>query len=194
MCKSLFASILRKKYQFSRAAIEGFWQSAIAGSLPPFLFDEIQPDLVRFPKIYRAYAQKLGRSPSISAYQAKILIIESLLEGPRYMSEFKKLFAIHKDMMNKIMAEMLEDSLITWSYCSIGNCISYSLGKAQSNHNLMRKCRRIVKEKAPLRLSTLAMLMEIDYLKACAMCGYLSQITASPIEIVCLDNGVIVVQ
>ncbi len=129
MSKLIFASILKGALpDTSIVQVSGYWDMALKANLPNRIFDLIVPQLYRLPLIHEAYCEKRGFSPLVmSEDQARRLILELLIEGPRYMSEIQKLFSIPAEMRRDVLASLVEARIVQCQFCPIGNCMAYEL-------------------------------------------------------------------
>lgn len=129
MSKHVFHSLLKSALpDVSIAQLNGYWNLAINAQLPGHVFDVIATDLYRIPQVFGAYQQKLGYSPAVMNKElATRLILEMLIEGPRYLSEMQKLFSIPTDLRRKVLTQLIHDRIVRFAFCPIGNCMSYFL-------------------------------------------------------------------
>lgn len=141
MSKVIFFSILKNKLQLSRTELDQYWKLALNAELPKFVFDLISPSFLRLPQIHEAYVVKLGCKPvPINKDQTRRLILEALIEGPRYASELRELYTIPTDLRLNVVGELLADKKICFNYCPIGNCIAYELNRrTRAPDNLVRR-------------------------------------------------------
>lgn len=130
MSKSIFTSLLKSKLHISQSEIEAYWKLALNASLPNFVFNLVSPSFLRLPQVHDAYVEKRGVKPvPVTKNQARRFILEALIDGPRYMRELRDLYTIPKQVRLDVMADLLDEKKICFSFCPIGNCMVYELNR-----------------------------------------------------------------
>lgn len=129
MSKDLFISIVSSRdSQLTPAQLEGYWERGLSGLLPARILEFIKLDLYRIPKIYHAYLTIKGHSPVfINKDSFKRLVLETLIDGPRYMSELQQFFSVPAKLRREVMEELITERAVKYEFCPVGNAILYSL-------------------------------------------------------------------
>lgn len=162
--------IKARRPNLTTAQVEGFWECALKAKLPHHILEIIRMDLFRLPKVLQAYSSVHGYSPAnIQKNSVRRLILEILIDGPRYMAEFQKLFTIPTEMRREIFSELIAIKAVKFEFCPVGDCMIYSL-----NHN--KRIPKHVEQKIDLIVGDSAVslyhlslhLQDIDYSYLCA--------------------------
>lgn len=178
MSKTVFASILKSKLQLNRFELESYWLQALNARLPQFVLELISPEFLRLPSVYQAYVNNCGFEPVIlNKDQARRLILEALIEGPRYMTELRALFTISKEMRLEVITELLEEKTICFNYCPIGKCIAYELNRRiRIPDNLLRRLNSYLALNQRVSLYRFSLMAtKYDYSILCVMAGRIQE-------------------
>lgn len=171
MSKFIFASILKRSLpEVSKVDIEAYWKHALNATLPARILNVISPSFIQLPLIYEAYVKKVGLSPiAVDAKQARRLILELLIDGPRYMSEIQKLFSIPNELRIAVIEQLIEEKYIVFEFCSIGNCLCFDLNpKLRVNAELKYRIDQVMQKNSKITLYQLSMWMiSFDYVLLC---------------------------
>ncbi|MCH2003660.1 MULTISPECIES: hypothetical protein [Acinetobacter] len=171
MSKVIFASILKRSFlEVTKADIDAFWLHALNATLPARVLDVISPSLIHLPLVHDAYVNKLGHSPIIvRADQARRLILELLIDGPRYMSEIQKLFSIPSELRTSVMEQLIADKYVVFEFCPIGNCICFDLNpKLRINSELKYQIDRAMQKATQMTLYQISLrAIAFDYAILC---------------------------
>ena len=171
MTKELFVSIVSARDKnLTPAQMTGYWEKGINGLLPARILEFIKMDLYRIPEIYHAYLSKFGHSPiKVNKDSFKRLVLEILIEGPRYMYELQRFFSVPAELRREVMEDLIASKAIDYQYCPVGNAILYSLN-----------CQRRIPKKVERRISSIVgegtvtlyhlslNIIEVDYSYLCA--------------------------
>lgn len=150
--------------------INAYWDLALKAQLPNRIFDLIVPNFHRLPLAYDAYCKKLGYSPiTVNKSQARRMILELLIEGPRYISEIQNLFSITAEMRREVLSELVDSNKVVFEFCPIGNCISYDLAPYL---RIPKKAKTVIdnamRESQSMNLYQLSLrALDIDYAVIC---------------------------
>lgn len=171
MSKFIFASILKRSLpEVSKVDIEAYWKHALNATLPTRILNVISPSFIQLPLIHEAYVKKVGLSPiAVDAKQARRLILELLIDGPRYMSEIQKLFSIPSELRIAVIEQLIEEKYIVFEFCSIGNCLCFDLNpKLRVNAELKYRIDQVMQKNSKITLYQLSMWMiSFDYVLLC---------------------------
>ncbi|HCA5286870.1 TPA: hypothetical protein MW252_002987 [Acinetobacter nosocomialis] len=171
MSKVVFASILKRSLpEVTKVDIDAYWVHALNATLPARILDVISPSLIQLPLVHDAYVKKNGHSPLIvRPDQARRLILELLIDGPRYMSEIQKLFSIPSEMRMSVMEQLIQDKYVVYEFCPIGNCICYDLNpKLRINSELKYRIDRAMQKAPQMTLYQLSLrAIAFDYAILC---------------------------
>lgn len=192
MSKHTFKSILKKSLpDVTVIQLDRYWDLALTAQLPARVFDVIAADLYRLPDVYGAYEQKLGHSPvMVKKDQARRLILEMLIEGPRYMVEIQKLFSIPTALRRQVLTQLINDGLVCFAFCPIGNCIAYSLSPCiRLTRKLKQRIEEVVTGYQTMSLYQVSMYMQdCKYSDLCAYARTIFQDESHKLE-VSFTNG-----
>lgn len=178
MSKTAFFSLLKTRLKLSYREINSYWELALTAELPQFVFDLVSPSFLRLPEVHQAYVEKYGFKPlPINKDEARRLILEALIEGPRYMKELRQLYTLPKDMRLSLIAELLDDKKICFSYCPIGNCMAYELNRRiRVPDNLARRLNTYLKANRRVTLySFWQITAKYDYALMCVMAARIQE-------------------
>lgn len=171
MSKFIFASILKRSLpEVSKVDIEAYWKHALNATLPARILNVISPSFIQLPLIHEAYVKKMGLFPiSVDAKQARRLILELLIDGPRYMSEIQKLFSIPSELRRAVVEQLIEEKYVVFEFCSIGNCLCFDLNpKLRVNTELKYRIDQVMQKNSQMTLYQLSMWMiSFDYVLLC---------------------------
>lgn len=187
MSKHVFKSLLAPLFpDMTITQLNGYWDLAINAQLPSRVFNLVANDLYRLPQVYGAYQQKLGHSPiKVSKDLARRLILEMLIEGPRYLSEIQKLFSIPADLRRTVLSKLIEDGLVCYAFCPIGNRISYFLSpRIRVTGKLKRRIEEVVSCNHPMTLYQISLYVgKCDFSDLCAYAKTVLQDEAHRLEV-----------
>ena len=178
MSKIAFFSLLKTRLRLSYPEINNYWELALTADLPQFVFDLVSPSFLRLPQVHQAYVSKYGLKPiPINPDEARRLILEAMIEGPRYMKELRQLYTLPKEMRLKIVAELLDEKKICFSYCPIGNCMAYELNRRiRVPDNLARRLNTYLRANGRVSLYHFwQMTAKYDYSLLCVMAGRIQE-------------------
>lgn len=172
MSKIAFFSLLKTRLRLSYPEINNYWELALTADLPQFVFDLVSPSFLRLPQVHQAYVKKYGLKPiPINKDEARRLILEAFIEGPRYMRELRQLYTLPKDLRLQIVTELLDERKICFRFCPIGNCVAYELnGRIRVPDNLARRLNTYLRANHRVSLySFWQMTSKYDYSLLCVL-------------------------
>lgn len=178
MSKTAFFSLLKTRLSLNFSEIRHYWELALNADLPQFVFNVVSPSFLRLPQVHEAYVKKYGLKPiPINKDEARRLILEALIEGPRYMKELRELYTLPKDMRLQIVSELMDEKKICFSYCPIGNCMAYELNRRiRVPDNLARRLNRYLRANGRVSLYHFwQMTAKYDYSLLCVMAGRIQE-------------------
>lgn len=178
MSKIAFFSLLKTRLKLSYKEINSYWELALTANLPQSVFDLVSPSFLRLPEVHQAYVNKYGFKPvPINKDEARRLILESLIEGPRYMKELRQIYTLPKEMRLKIITELLDERKICFSYCPIGNCMMYELNRRiRVPDSLARRLNTYLRANGRVSLYHFwQMTAKHDYSLLCVMAGRIQE-------------------
>lgn len=171
MSKSAFATLLKSILpEVNKTQIDGYWLLALDANLPVKIFNQISSSFYKVPEIHAAYEKKVGFSPLVVDRDlARRLILETLIEGGRYMSELQRLFTIPANVRQEILEELISDGIVVWEFCPIGNCISYDLSsRLRPSGELKKGIKRAMFNADKMSLYRLSLFnVDFDYVWLC---------------------------
>lgn len=131
MSKNVFTSCLQMAFpELGRKEITKYWEMALKAELPSLVFDAIVPSLIKLPEVYKAYSHKLGHAPIvISKEQARRTLLSAFAENDLYVREIQRFFTIPAELRRELLSELVIDGWLNYEFCSIGDCLCYSLNK-----------------------------------------------------------------
>lgn len=171
MSKELFISIVSARDgQLTRSQLEGYWERGLEGLLPARILEFIKLDLYRIPKIYHAYISLKGYSPTnVNKDSFKRLVLETLVDGPRYMSELQQFFSVPAKLRREVMEDLIEAGAIKYEFCPVGNAILYSLNcQKRLPQKIERQIGSVLGETEITLYHLSLQIGEVDYAYLCA--------------------------
>jgi hypothetical protein len=178
MSKIAFFSLLKTRLRLSLPEIRCYWDLALTADLPQFVFDVVSTQFLRLPEVYAAYVNKYGLKPlPINRDEARRLILEALIDGPRYMKELRQLYTLPKELRQQVVAELLDEKKICFYFCPIGNCMLYELNRRiRVPDNLIRRLNTYLKANGRVSLYHFwQMTVKYDYSLLCVLAGRIQE-------------------
>lgn len=193
MSKMLFASLLREHFSLDKTELESCWQMALNARLPRIMFEVLTPYLIRLPQIHEAYKQKQGEYPiMINEDMARRYLLEAFVEGPRYMRELASIFSIPSELRQKVIQDLINEKLLSWEYCPIGNCIAYKLNPYNKvPGHLLRRLNDCLRNTRQISLNAFSYRVGVkDYHILCLMCAQIAARTESVVTVTTVNGQI----
>lgn len=191
MSKIAFFSLLKTRLRLNLSEIRCYWDLALSADLPPFVFDVVSPSFLRLPEVHAAYAAKYGVKPvPINKDEARRLIMEALIEGPRYMRELRQLYTLPRELRLEVVAELLDEKKICFYFCPIGSQMLYELNRRiRVPDNLVRRLNTYLRANGRVSLYHFwQMTSKYDYSLLCVLAGRIQDRDFGCVDLV-WENG-----